>query len=111
MSLSEKKQGESGHPYRTHTCGAIRPKNENKAVKISGWVHSKRDHGQLIFIDLRDHYGITQIVFHKDRNQDNFHIAEDIRVESVITVEGLVMRRSDDTINPALPTGEVEVWV
>ncbi|MFH1741146.1 MAG: aspartate--tRNA ligase, partial [bacterium] len=75
------------------------------------WVHSKRDHGQLIFIDLRDHYGITQIVFHKDRNQDHFHIAEEIRVESVVTVEGLVMRRSDDTINPALPTGEVEVWV
>lgn len=111
MSAAEKKQGDPEHPFRTHTCGELRIKQENRVVKLSGWVHRKRDHGQLIFIDLRDHYGVTQTVFHHDRNVSNFDIAQDIRAESVVTVRGMVMRRSDETINPSLPTGEVEVWV
>lgn len=111
MSLPEKKQGDPEHPFRTHTCGDLRIKHENQVVRLSGWVHSKRDHGQLIFIDVRDHYGLTQIVFHHDRNVSNFDIAQRVRVESVVTVEGMVMRRSDETINPSMPTGEVEVWV
>lgn len=110
MSAAEKKQGDPEHPFRTHTCGELRIKQENRVVKLSGWVHRKRDHGQLIFIDLRDHYGVTQTVFHHDRNVSNFDIAQDIRAESVVTVRGMVMRRSDETINPSLPTGEVEVW-
>ncbi len=111
MSRSTPKQGDPTHPYRTHTCGELRLKNENQNITLSGWVHRKRDHGQLIFIDLRDHFGITQIVFHFDRNRENFHIAQEVRVESVLTIKGMVMRRSDETVNPALPTGEVEVWV
>ena len=111
MSLPGKKQGDPEHPFRTHNCGELRIEHENQVVKLSGWVHRKRDHGQLIFIDLRDHYGITQIVFHHDRNIPNFDIAQSVRAESVLTVQGMVMRRSDETVNPSMPTGEVEVWV
>ena len=105
MSVTQKKQGDPDHPFRTHTCGEIRVKHENQPVRLSGWVHRKRDHGQLIFIDVRDHFGVSQVVFHHDRNASNFDVAQNVRVESVITVQGLVMRRSDDTVNPALPTG------
>jgi len=111
MSVADVKQGDPLHPFRTHTCEQLRMKHQTQVVKLSGWVHRKRDHGQLIFIDLRDHYGITQIVFHYDRNKENFNVAQNVRIESVVTVQGTVMARSDDTVNPSLPTGEVEVWV
>jgi len=93
--------------YRTHTNADLRPQHVGRDVRLSGWVHRKRDHGQLLFIDLRDHYGITQIVF--TPNSDAFKAAEAVRVESVISVSGKVLARTAENINPALPTGEIEV--
>jgi aspartyl-tRNA synthetase len=93
--------------YRTHTNADLRPQHVGRDVRLSGWVHRKRDHGQLLFIDLRDHYGITQVVF--TPNSDAFKAAEAVRVESVISVSGTVLARTDENINPALPTGGVEV--
>jgi aspartyl-tRNA synthetase len=95
------------HPYRTHTCGELRTEQVGATVRLSGWVHRKRDHGQLLFIDLRDHHGITQVVFQPEH--PFFADAENVRLESVITVTGRVVARSPDTVNPNLPTGEVEV--
>ena len=95
------------HAYRTHDCGALRAPDEGLEVRLSGWVHSKRDHGGLLFIDLRDHYGLTQIVF--PAGSAAFGVAEGVRPESVITVTGAVVRRVAETVNPRLPTGEVEV--
>jgi aspartyl-tRNA synthetase len=97
------------HPYRTHTCGDLRPEQKDQTVRLSGWVFRKRDHGQLIFIDLRDHYGVTQVVFHPDR--PFFDEVQKIRLESVITVTGQVAARSPETVNPDLPTGAVELVV
>jgi aspartyl-tRNA synthetase len=97
------------HAYRTHTCGALRASDDAAGVRLSGWVHSKRDHGGLLFIDLRDHYGITQLVF--AAGSAPFPIAEAVRPESVITATGRVVRRIGATINPRLPTGEIEVQV
>ena len=74
------------HPYRTHTCGEIRPEHVEQTVRLSGWIHSKRDHGQLLFIDLRDHYGVTQCVV--DVSSPLFEGLEAMRVESVLTVTG-----------------------
>ncbi len=95
------------HPYRTHTCGEVRAEQVGAEIRLSGWVHRKRDHGGVIFIDLRDHYGITQIVVNPD--MAFFADAEQVRVESVITVTGEVVSRTEDTVNPNMPTGEVEV--
>jgi aspartyl-tRNA synthetase len=95
------------HPYRTHNCGELRPRHVGEEVRLSGWVHRKRDHGQLLFIDLRDHFGITQIVFQPER--PFFAAAEGVRLESVLTVTGHVVARSAETINPQLATGEVEL--
>ncbi len=95
------------HPYRTHTCGELRPEQVGKVVRLSGWVHRKRDHGQLLFIDLRDHHGLTQIVFQPE--QPFFRDAEAVRLESVLTVTGHVVARSEETVNPQLPTGAIEL--
>ena len=95
------------HAYRTHTCAALRSDNVGETVRLSGWVHRKRDHGHLLFVDLRDHYGITQIV--TDTDSAAFKTLDRIRVESVVTIEGEVVARSKDTVNPNLPTGEIEV--
>ncbi|WP_144185910.1 aspartate--tRNA ligase [Elioraea rosea] len=97
------------HAYRTHTCGQLRESDAGKTVRLSGWVHRKRDHGGLLFIDLRDHYGITQLVL--DQGNPALAEAERIRPESVITVTGEVVLRSADTVNQKLPTGHVEVRV
>jgi aspartyl-tRNA synthetase len=97
------------HPYRTHTCGALRAGDAGKIVRLSGWVHAKRDHGGLLFIDLRDHYGLTQCVF--AAGSPAFAAADAIRPESVITVTGDVVLRETGTVNPKLPTGEIEVRV
>jgi len=97
------------HPYRTHTCGALRLADEGAEIRLSGWVHRKRDHGNLLFIDLRDHWGITQCVI--DAAHPGFADATAVRPESVVTVTGRVIRRSEETVNPALPTGEIEVGI
>ena len=95
------------HAYRTHTCAELRSSNVGKTVRLSGWVHRKRDHGHLLFVDLRDHYGITQIV--ADTDSPAFKTLDRMRVESVVTVEGEVVARSAETVNPNLATGEIEV--
>ncbi|OFX07847.1 MAG: aspartate--tRNA ligase, partial [Alphaproteobacteria bacterium RIFOXYD12_FULL_60_8] len=95
------------HPYRTHTCGDLRIGHQGETVRISGWVHSKRDHGNLVFIDLRDHYGLTQVVV--DISAAIFVVFEKARPESVLCVTGHVVRRSEETINAKLSTGEIEV--
>ena len=95
--------------YRTHNCSELRAKDVGETVKISGWVHRKRDHGGLLFIDLRDHYGITQCV--TDMESDVFKLVEPLKVESVIKVSGKLVKRSDDTINEKLPTGEIEIQI
>lgn len=97
------------HTYRTHTCGQLRKEQVGQNVRLSGWVHRKRDHGNLLFIDLRDHYGITQCVV--DTSSDSFNILEKVRLESVIKVDGKVVKRDNETINSKLPTGEIEIDV
>src|SRR6202171_5706324 len=97
------------HAYRTHNCGQLRLADSGQTVRLSGWVHRKRDHGQLLFIDLRDHDGITQCVF--TPNSDAFRGAEAVRVESVITISGKVLARTEENVNSSLPTGLVEVVV
>ncbi len=93
--------------YRTHTCGALRPQNVGLEARLSGWVQRKRDHGNLLFIDLRDHYGVTQVVV--DSSSPVFKIAESVRTESVITVSGKVVAREPSTVNAKLVTGAVEL--
>jgi len=97
------------HAYRSHTCGELRLTEVGATVKLSGWLHRRRDHGGVMFIDLRDHYGITQCVF--DPDFPAFSVVERLRSESVITVEGEVIARSSDLINPSLQTGEIEIRV
>src|SRR5579875_3438757 len=97
------------HRYRTHTCGALRRDDAGKTVRLSGWCHRIRDHGGVLFIDLRDHYGITQIV--ADPDSPAFKLAETLRAEWVIRVDGKVRLRPAGTENPELPTGEVELYV
>jgi aspartyl-tRNA synthetase len=99
----------SMHPYRTHTCGALRASDVGERVRLSGWVHRKRDHGQLLFVDLRDHYGVTQCV--AAVGSPAFATLEAVRLESVITVVGEVVRRSPETTNATLATGEIEIQV
>ena len=95
------------HAYRTHSCAELRVANVGETVRLSGWVHRKRDHGHLLFVDLRDHYGITQIV--TDTGSPAFKTLDRLRVESVVTIDGEVVARSPETVNSSLPTGEIEV--
>jgi aspartyl-tRNA synthetase len=95
------------HAYRTHTCGELRAAHTGETVRVSGWVHRKRDHGDLVFIDLRDHYGMVQIVTEADGPV--FSVIESLRSESVVTITGKVMARAKDVVNPNLPTGEIEI--
>ena len=97
------------HVYRTHDCGALGHADIGQTVKLSGWVHRKRDHGGVVFIDLRDHYGLTQCVV--DSSDAAFGAAEQLRNESVITITGEVRARSEDTVNKTLSTGEIEVQI
>ncbi|MEX0628733.1 MAG: aspartate--tRNA ligase, partial [Cucumibacter sp.] len=96
------------HRYRSHTCGGLREGDVGKNVRLSGWVHRIRDHGGLLFIDLRDHYGLTQIV--ADPDSPAFKLAETLKAEFVVRVDGLVKARPAETANPNLPTGGVEVF-
>ncbi|MFN9626793.1 MAG: aspartate--tRNA ligase [Planctomycetota bacterium] len=95
------------HAYRTHSCGQLRSSHVGSNVKLSGWVFRKRDHGNLLFVDLRDHYGITQVVVNRDSQA--FKLIESVKLESVICIEGIVDSRGTDRINPELSTGEIEV--
>jgi aspartyl-tRNA synthetase len=95
------------HAYRTHHCSQLRQEDVGQTVRLSGWVYRKRDFGNLLFIDLRDHYGVTQIVV--ERESTAFALTESLRSESVICVDGRVTARGKDATNPNLPTGEIEV--
>ena len=97
------------HAYRSHNCAALRLAEAGRPARLSGWVHRKRDHGHLLFVDLRDHYGITQCVI--DASSPLFAAADGLRLESVVTLTGTVAARSADTINPRLDTGEVELTI
>ncbi|OWK34005.1 aspartate--tRNA ligase [Sphingomonas dokdonensis] len=96
------------HAYRSHTCAALTAADVGADVRLSGWIHRKRDHGGVLFVDLRDHYGITQIV--ADSDSPALPMLESLRVESVITIDGVVKARSEATVNPNLSTGEIEVF-
>ncbi|NMN06156.1 MULTISPECIES: aspartate--tRNA ligase [unclassified Novosphingobium] len=96
------------HPYRSHTCGALSREHVGENVRLSGWVHRKRDHGGVLFVDLRDHYGITQIV--ADSDSAALPLLEGVRVESVVTIEGVVKARNEATVNANLATGAIEVF-
>src|SRR6266705_2679447 len=97
------------HRYRSHTCGALRESHIDQTARLSGWVHRVRDHGGVLFIDLRDHYGLTQCV--ADPDSPAFKDAEKLRSEWVVRMEGRVRRRPEGTDNPELPTGMVELYV
>ncbi len=97
------------HPYRTHTCGEISLTHEGQTVRLSGWIHRKRDHGNLLFVDLRDHYGITQCVI--ETTSVDFKQVEGARLESVVTVTGKVIKRTPDTINAKMATGAIEIEI
>jgi len=97
------------HVYRTHTCNALTAAEVGREARLSGWVHRKRDHGNLLFIDLRDHYGITQCVI--DTSSPLFKAVEAVRVESVVTITGQVVHRPKETVNPKLATGEIELQI
>src|ERR671919_118056 len=96
------------HRYRSHTCAQLKKSDVGSPVRLSGWVHRVRDHGGLLFIDLRDHYGLTQIV--ADPDSPAFHTAERLRAEWCVRVDGMVRHRPPETVNPNLPTGEIEVF-
>ncbi|MGB1919984.1 MAG: aspartate--tRNA ligase [Candidatus Puniceispirillaceae bacterium] len=97
------------HAYRSHNCVELSEANVGEKVRLSGWINRKRDHGQLVFVDLRDHYGLTQCVI--DSSDACFEMVEATRLESVVTVTGEVLKRSDETINTSLPTGHIEVRI
>ena len=97
------------HRFRTHTCGALRPSDVGASARLSGWVHRVRDHGHLVFVDLRDHYGITQCV--AESGEPLFDAVTALKPETVVTLTGLVVTRDDETVNPKIPTGEVEVRI
>jgi aspartyl-tRNA synthetase len=96
-------------PYRTHTCGQLRADDAGATARLSGWVHRRRDHGQLIFLDLRDRHGLTQVVIDKTEAPEAHEIASRARGEFVVRVDGVVARRLAGTENPKLPTGEIEL--
>jgi aspartyl-tRNA synthetase len=97
------------HRYRSHTCGALREGDIGQHVRLSGWVHRIRDHGGVLFIDLRDHYGLTQVV--ADPDSKAFKLAETLRAEWVVRIDGKARKRPAGTENPELPTGQVEVYI
>src|SRR3569623_1085133 len=96
------------HAYRSHNCAELRASDVGESVRLSGWVHRKRDHGGILFVDLRDHYGLTQIV--ADSDSPALALLDGLKLESVVTIDGEVKARTAETVNPNLPTGEVEVY-
>ena len=96
------------HAYRTHTCADLRAANVGEEVRLSGWVHRTREHANVLFVDLRDHYGITQIVV--ETGSDLYPTVNGVGPESVLTFTGKVAARSPETLNPKLATGEIEIY-
>ncbi|WP_273501476.1 amino acid--tRNA ligase-related protein, partial [Paracoccus sphaerophysae] len=94
--------------YRTHTCGQLTAADAGETVRLSGWVHRVRDHGGVLFIDLRDHYGMTQVI--ADSDSPAFAALEKLRAETVVRIDGRVKLRDAALVNPKLPTGEIEVY-
>ena len=97
------------HLYRSHNCNELRAGNDGEIVKLSGWVHRVRDHGGVLFIDLRDHFGLTQVL--ADPDSPVFKDVENVRAEWCISIEGTVRKRDSSLINEKLPTGEIEVFI
>ena len=95
--------------YRTHNCNQLRNENDGENVALSGWINKKRDHGNLLFVDLRDNYGVTQCVI--DKENSNFEKLEKTQLETVIRVEGKVIKRSSESINKEINTGEIELII
>ena len=95
--------------YRSHNCSELSAKNIGKKIRLSGWIHRKRDHGNLLFIDIRDHFGITQCVI--ENKDKNFKVLEKLKPESVILIEGTVVKRSKETQNKEIKTGIIEVKI
>src|SRR3989337_3564914 len=95
------------HAYRTHSCAELRSADVGSTVRLSGWIHRKRDHGGVLFVDLRDHYGLTQVV--AAAGSESLALLDSLRVESVVTVTGEVVSRGPEAVNPKLATGEIEV--
>ena len=95
--------------YRSHNCNQLRKKDVGKNVLLSGWINKKRDHGNLLFLDLRDNYGITQCIIEKENSK--FDLLEKMQLETVIKIEGKVVNRSSETINKDIETGEIEVAI
>src|SRR5687768_6753686 len=96
------------HAYRSHTCAQLTAADVGQTVRLSGWIHRKRDHGGVLFVDLRDHYGITQVV--ADADSPALPVLEAARTESVITIDGIVKARAEGTANANLATGAIEVF-
>ena len=96
------------HAYRSHTCAALNKAHVGETVRLSGWVHRVRDHGGVLFIDLRDHYGITQVLC--DGDSAAFAALEKVRAEWVVRIDGRVKARDASLVNPKIPTGEIEVY-
>src|SRR4051795_5279017 len=97
--------------YRDTWCGQVLSDRVDSEVRVAGWVHRRRDHGGLVFIDLRDRSGIVQLVFHPDSSGEAFELAHKLRAEDVLSASGKVVRRSEETVNRELATGEVELLV
>ena len=95
--------------YRTHTCGDITLDHKDKEISISGWINKKRDHGNLLFLDIRDNYGITQCVIQK--NHSDFNELEKLPLETVVQINGKVLGRSKDTVNKEIKSGEIEISI
>ena len=95
--------------YRTHTCGELNKLHKEKEISLAGWINKKRDHGNLLFIDLRDNYGITQCVI--DKSNEIFKKIEKLSLETVVKITGIVIERSDETINKNISTGEIEIKI
>ena len=96
---------------RTHTCGELDKSNVGNEVQLNGWINTVRLHGKVVFVDLRDRYGKTQLVFNETSSQDDFEKIKKFSVEDVISIKGVVKNRSDSSINPAMETGEIEVAI
>jgi len=95
--------------YKSHTCGDLRSAHAGQKVTLAGWVHRRRDHGGVVFVDLRDRFGLVQIVFNPDLSDETLDLVANIRSEWVIQVTGTVQKRPEGMVNPKMPSGEIEV--